>query len=263
MNDNKKHSDDLADNGRKISENTIEGKNAVNEALRAGRTIDKVFYNADAGDGFLTSLAMKVKERGGVVIACDRRRLDYLSSTGAHQGIIAFVSAHEYSDVPDILENARQSGRAPLIVICDEINDPHNLGAIIRSSEAAGAHGVIIPKRRSAGLTAVVSKASAGAIEHIPIARVSNIPSVIKELKKQGVWIFGTSLEAEKSLYETDLTVPAAVVIGSEGSGMRRIIAESCDVIMKIPMLGRIQSLNASAAVAVTLFEALRQRRSL
>jgi 23S rRNA (guanosine2251-2'-O)-methyltransferase len=242
-------------------ENIIEGRNAVNEALNAGRPIDKVYYNTDSKDGAFKSLVMRIKETGAAAIGCDRKRLDYMSRTGAHQGIIAIVSAQKYSDVPDILARAESSGRPALIVICDEISDPHNLGAVIRSAEAAGAHGVIIPKRRSAGLTAACAKASAGAIEHIPVAKVSNISAAISDLKSGGIWIFGTSLDGETSIYDTDLTVPAAIVIGSEGGGMRRIVSESCDFLMRIPMLGKIQSLNASAAAAVALFEVVRQRR--
>ncbi len=245
------------------SEGMIEGRNAVHEALRAGRTINKVFYAKTDGDGMLSHLAMRAKEKGAVVIACDRRKLDSMSETHAHQGIIAFASAHEYATIADILKNAEQSGRAPLIVVCDEISDPHNLGAIIRSAVAAGAHGVIIPKRRSAGLSAVVEKASAGAIEHIPVARVPNITAAINELKKAGIWVFGTALcEDSISLYDADLKGAVAIVIGSEGDGMSRLVRESCDFTVKIPMIGTIQSLNASAAAAIVLFEAVRQRLS-
>ncbi len=237
----------------------IEGRNSVFEALRSGRVIDKVIY-AD-GDKNISHILAAAKTAGVVVSKCDRRKLDSLSRSGAHQGVIAFAAAHEYSTVEDILKKAEESGRAPLIVVCDEISDPHNLGAIIRSAEAAGAHGVIIPKRRNAGLTAVVSKVSSGAIEHIPIARVSNIPSTLNELKKKGLWVYGTGLSPKaSSLYETDLKGASVIVIGSEGDGMGRLVSECCDVIIKIPMIGKTQSLNASAAAAVVLFEALRQR---
>lgn len=236
----------------------IEGRNSVFEALRTGRAIDKILY-AD-GDNNLSHIIAVAKQSGVVVSRCDRRKLDALSTSGAHQGVIAFVAAHEYSTVDDIFEAAEKSGRPPLIVVCDEISDPHNLGAIIRSAEAAGAHGIIIPKRRNAGLTGIVSKVSSGALEHIPVARVSNISAALNDLKKRGVWIYGTGLGATASLYETDLRGAAAIVIGSEGDGMGRLVTENCDVVMSIPMLGKTQSLNASAAAAVVLFEVLRQR---
>ena len=242
------------------SENQIiEGRNSVFEALRTGRAIDKVLYAE--GDKNISHILALAKKLGVVTSKCDRRKLDAIATSGAHQGVIAFAAAHEYSTVDDILAFAENSGRAPLIVVCDEISDPHNLGAIIRSAEASGAHGVIIPKRRNAGLTAVVAKVSSGAIEHIPVARVSNIASTLNELKKKGLWIYGTGLsETTASLYETDLKGPSVIVIGSEGDGMGRLVSECCDVVMSIPMLGKTQSLNASAAAAVVLFEALRQR---
>ncbi len=236
----------------------IEGRNSVFEALRTGRAIDKILYAE--GDNNLSHIIAVAKQAGVVVSRCDRRKIDALSTSGAHQGVIAFVAAHEYSTVDDIFEAAEKSGRAPLIVVCDEISDPHNLGAIIRSAEAAGAHGIIIPKRRNAGLTGIVSKVSSGALEHIPVARVSNISAALADLKKRGVWVYGTGLGATASLYETDLRGAVAIVIGSEGDGMGRLVTENCDVVMSIPMLGKTQSLNASAAAAVVLFEVLRQR---
>ena len=197
---------------------------------------------------------------GAVVVRIDRRKLNEMSPTGAHQGIIASVAAHEYATIDDLLAAAESRGEAPLFVVCDELSDPHNLGAILRTAECAGAHGVIIPKRRSVGLTAVVGKASAGAIEYMPVARVSNIAATLRELKQRGVWIFGTAAEGATALYEADLTLPAAVVIGNEGVGMSRIVAEQCDFKVSIPMKGRISSLNASAAAAILLYEAVRQR---
>ena len=237
---------------------TIEGRNSVFEALRRGRAIDKILYSE--GDKNIGHILAAAAHAGVVVSKCDRRKLDSLSKSGAHQGVIAFVAAHEYSTVDDILEYAESTGRPPLVVVCDEISDPHNLGAIIRSAEAAGAHGVIIPKRRNAGLTAVVAKVSSGALEHIPVARVANIPSTLKELKKKGLWVYGTGLGATSSLFDTDLRGTAAIVIGSEGDGMGRLVTENCDVVMSIPMIGKTQSLNASAAAAVVLFEVVRQR---
>lgn len=236
----------------------IEGRNSILEAIRMGRTIDKVMYAE--GDRNLNHIISAAKQAGAVITKCDRRKLDSLSMSGAHQGIIAFAAAHEYSSVDEILEVAEESGRPPLIVVCDEISDPHNLGAIIRSAEAAGAHGVIIPKRRNAGLGGVVAKVSSGALEHIRVARVSNIASTLNELKKKGLWVYGTGLGATASLYETDLRGATAIVIGSEGDGMGRLVTECCDVVMSIPMIGKTQSLNASAAAAVVLFETVRQR---
>ena len=245
-----------------LSEGLIEGRNAVTEALRSGRTIDKVYVAEGSTDRSLAHLAAEAKQAGAVVIHTDRRKLDQMSATGAHQGIIAAVAAHEYASVEDILENAAQKGEPALIVICDELSDPHNLGAILRTAECAGAHGVIIPKRRSVGLTAVVAKTSAGAVEYLPVARVANIANTIRELKEQGVWIYGTAADGASGLYRTDLTGPAAIVIGNEGEGMSRLVRESCDVLVSIPMKGRISSLNASAAATVLLYEALRQREN-
>ena len=238
----------------------MEGRNALTEALRSGRTIDKVFIAAGDTDRALQHLAAQAKEAGAVVIAVDRRKLDAMSTTRAHQGIIALAAAREYFTIDDILQEAADRGEAPLIVICDELSDPHNLGAIIRSAECAGAHGVIIPKRRSVGLTAVVAKASAGAVEYMKVARVTNINAAMEELKQKGVWIFGTAAEGSIPMYKADLTVPAAVVIGSEGDGMSRLVRKNCDVIVHIPMKGRITSLNASAAASILLYEAVRQR---
>ena len=245
-----------------LSEGMIEGRNALTEALKSGRHIDKLFVAEGSTDRSLTRLAAMAKEAGAVVVPTDRRKLDQMSPTGAHQGVIALVAAHEYASVDDILALAAERREAPLIVICDELSDPHNLGAIIRTAECAGAHGVIIPKRRSVGLTAVVAKASAGALEYLPVARVSNIHQTILSLKEQGVWIYGTAADAASGLYRTDLTGPAAIVIGNEGTGMSKLVRESCDVLVSIPMKGRISSLNASAAAAVMLYEALRQRSS-
>ena len=242
------------------SEGLIEGRNAVTEALRSGRAINKVFLADGDTDRSLGKLAAMAKDAGAVGVRRDRRKLNEMSPTGAHQGIIAAVAAHEYSTVDEILAAAEERGEAPLIVICDELSDPHNLGAIIRTAECAGAHGVIIPKRRSVGLTAVVSKASAGAIEYMKVARVPNISAAIRDLKDRGVWIYGTAAEGASPLYETDLTGPAAIVIGNEGSGMSRIVAENCDFKVSIPMKGHISSLNASTAAAILLYEAVRQR---
>ena len=241
-------------------EGLIEGRNAVTEALRSGRAINKVFLADGDTDKSLGRLAAMAKDAGAVVVRIDRRKLNDMSPTGAHQGIIAAVAAHEYASLEDILALAESRGEAPLIVLCDELSDPHNLGAIIRTAECAGAHGVVIPKRRSVGLTAVVGKASAGALEYMPVARVSNITAAIRELKQRGVWVYGTAADGDADLYHADLKGPSAIVIGNEGAGMSRLVAESCDLKVRIPMKGRISSLNASASAAILLYEAVRQR---
>ena len=241
-------------------EGQLEGRNALQEAIRSGRTIDKVFIAAGETDRGLQRLAAEAKEAGAVVVPVDRRKLDTMSFTRAHQGVIALAAAHEYCTIDDILEEAVSRGENALIVICDELTDPHNLGAIMRSAECAGAHGVIIPKRRSVGLTATVAKASAGAVEYMKVARVTNINNAISELKEKGVWVFGTAAEGSIPMYQADLTVPAAVVIGNEGDGMSPLVRKNCDVTVSIPMRGRISSLNASAAASILLYEAVRQR---
>ena len=241
-------------------EHLIEGRNAVTEALKSGRTINKVFIVSGGDDHGLVRLSAMAREAGAVVVETDRRKLDQMSPTGAHQGIIAMASAHDYSTVDDMLRLAEERGEKPLLIICDELSDPHNLGAILRTGECAGAHGVIIPKRRSVGLTAVVAKASAGAIEYMPVARVSNLVAAIQDLKERGLWIYGTAADGATPLHQVDLTGPAAIVIGSEGDGMSRLVAEQCDFKVSIPLKGKITSLNASAAAAVLLYEAVRQR---
>ncbi len=241
-------------------EGQLEGRNALQEALKSGRTIDKVFIADGDTDRSLQRLAAQAKEAGAVVVPVDRRKLDTMSTTRAHQGVIALVAAHEYCSLDDILEEAASRGEAPLIVICDELSDPHNLGAILRSAECAGAHGVIIPKRRSVGLTATVAKASAGAVEYMKVARVTNINNAIRELKDKGVWIYGTAAEGSIPMYKADLTGPAAIVIGNEGDGMSPLVRKNCDVMVNIPMKGKISSLNASAAASILLYEAVRQR---
>ena len=242
------------------NEGQLEGRNALTEALRSGRTIDKVFIASGETDRGLQRLAAQAKEAGAVIVPVDRRKLDAMSTTRAHQGVIALAAAREYFTIDDILETAAERGENALIVICDELSDPHNLGAIIRSAECAGAHGVIIPKRRSVGLTATVAKASAGAVEYMKVARVTNINAAMEDLKAKGVWIFGTAAEGSIPMYKADLTGPAAIVIGSEGDSMSRLVRQNCDVTVHIPMKGNITSLNASAAASILLYEAVRQR---
>lgn len=244
-------------NDNKDQKDTIEGRNAVIEAIKAGTPVDKLYLASGATDlGYIASLAKKANI---TVVEADKRKLDAMSSTGYHQGVIAVAAAKEYSTVEDML--ARAGDNPPLLVVCDELSDPHNLGAIIRSAEAAGAHGVIIPKRRSVGLTATVARSSAGAVEYMPVARVPNISALLKDLKKKGLWIFGAAAEGSVSLYDADLKGPAALVIGSEGEGISPLVQKNCDFLIQIPMMGKISSLNASAAAAVLLYEAVRQRR--
>ncbi|MCI2056307.1 MAG: 23S rRNA (guanosine(2251)-2'-O)-methyltransferase RlmB [Oscillibacter sp.] len=238
----------------------IEGRNAVIEALRAGETIDKIYLARGETDKTLGHIASTARAKGVVVVEADRRKLDGMSRTHAHQGVIALAAVREYVTVESILKAAADKGETPLLVICDEISDPHNLGAIIRTAECAGAHGIVIPKRRSAGLTAVVGKTSAGAVAYMPVARVPNIPALLKDLKKQGIWVYGTAAKGTTSLYQADLKGPAAIVIGSEGDGMTRLVEENCDFLVSIPMKGKINSLNASAAAAILMYEAVRQR---
>ena len=238
----------------------IEGRNAVIEALRTETAIDKIYIAKGETDKTLGHIASQARAAGIVAVDADRRKLDAMSFTHAHQGVIALAAAHAYFTVDDILEEAASRGEAPLIVICDELSAPHNLGAILRSAECAGAHGVIIPKRRSVGLTATVAKASAGAAEYMKVARVTNINTAIAELKDKGVWVFGTAAEGSIPMYKADLTVPAAIVIGNEGEGVSQRVRKNCDVMGSIPMKGKISSLNASAAASILLYEAVRQR---
>ena len=242
------------------SDGIIEGRNAVLEALRTNTPIDKIYLAKGETDAALGHIASTARGKGIVVVETDRRKLDERSVTHSHQGVIAVTAARAYATVEDILNAAREKGEAPLIVVCDELSDPHNLGAVIRTAECAGAHGVIIPKRRSAGLTAIVAKTSAGAVSHVPVARVPNLPTLLKDLKKEGIWVFGTAADGNTSLYEADLKGPAAIVIGSEGDGMGRLVSETCDFKVSIPMRGKLNSLNASAAAAIMLYEAVRQR---
>ncbi|MDR3310606.1 MAG: 23S rRNA (guanosine(2251)-2'-O)-methyltransferase RlmB [Oscillospiraceae bacterium] len=245
----------------------IEGRNAVIEALRAGVVLDKVYIargsSDDGGRNSLGFIAGAARAAGAVVVDADKRKLDGMSKTGSHQGVIAVCSATEYVSVEDILAAAAEKNETPLIIICDEITDPHNLGAIIRTAEAAGAHGVIIPKRRGAGATAVVAKASAGAVFHVPVARVPNTAQAIAALKKAGVWIYGAVSGGETPLWDTDFLGAAAIVIGSEGDGIGRLVLSECDFTVGIPMSGKVSSLNASVSASLLMYEVLRQRRAV
>ena len=241
-------------------EDVIEGRNAVIEALRAGRASDKIYIAKGEVDKTLGHIASTAREAGIVVVEADRRKLDGMSVTHAHQGVVALAAVREYATVADLLARAAELGEPPFLIACDEISDPHNLGAILRTAECVGAHGVIIPKRRSAGLTATVDKASAGAAEHIPVARVANLAAALRELKEQGLWIYGTAADGASPLWDTDLSGAVCLVIGSEGEGMSRVVSEQCDFRVSIPMRGRIGSLNASTSAAVVMYEVLRCR---
>ena len=241
-------------------EDLIEGRNAVTEALRAGRNIDKIYIAKGEVDKTLGHIASRAREMGIVVVEADRRKLDSMSVTHSHQGVVALAAVREYSSIDDILRIAEERGEAPFVIVCDEISDHHNLGAIIRTAECVGVHGIIIPKRRSAGLTPIVGKTSAGAVEHMAVARVSNLTAAIKELKERGLWVYGTAADAPAGMWETNLSGPICLVIGSEGDGMGRLVRENCDVLVSIPMHGKVNSLNASAAAGILMYEVLRQR---
>jgi len=249
------------DNGDRNSD-ILEGRNPVLEALKAGRTINKLLIAKGEREGSIRQIAAMAKEMGITIQEVDRRNLDSISLTKSHQGVIAYVSVKEYVEVDDILKAAEKSGTPPFILILDEINDAHNLGSILRTADAVGVHGVIIPKRRAVGLTSVVAKVSAGAIEYVPVARVTNIAQTIDYLKKNNIWVIGTDQTGDKEFYKSDLKGPVALVIGSEGEGMGRLVREKCDFIVRIPMMGNISSLNASVAAAVMMYEILKQRGS-
>jgi len=241
-------------------EDIIEGRNAVIEALRAGRAIDKIYIQKGGTDKTLGHIASKAREAGCVVVDCDKRKLDSMSRTHSHQGVIALAALREYCTVQDILDIAGNKGEDPFVIICDEISDPRNLGAIIRTAEAAGVHGIIIPKRRSAGITSIVEKTSAGAAEHMAVARVANLSAAMRELKEAGLWIYGTAAGGSSELWKTNLKGPICLVIGSEGEGMSRLVSEGCDFLVSIPMRGKVSSLNAASAASILIYEILRQR---
>jgi 23S rRNA (guanosine2251-2'-O)-methyltransferase len=238
----------------------LEGRNPVMEALKSGREINKIFIQKGEREGSIVKIIAMAKEKRIIVQEVERQKLDSLSSTRAHQGVIAFVSMQQYVEAEDILEKAAQKGEHPFVILVDEVNDPHNLGSILRTADAAGVHGVIIPKRRAVGLTAAVAKASAGAIEYVPVARVTNLGQTIDKLKEQGIWIVGADMDGDKNFYDADLKGPIGLVIGSEGEGVGRLIKEKCDFLVKIPMKGKITSLNASVAGAVLMYEVVKQR---
>lgn len=237
----------------------IEGRNPVREAFRAGRTIDRLYVQDGLKDGPVLALVSKARKSDVIVTFVSKERLDEMSETGKHQGVVAQCAAYAYAEVEDLLERAREKGEAPFLFLLDDIEDPHNLGAIIRSANLMGAHGVIIPKRRAVGLTATVAKASAGALNYTPVARVANLSQTIEQLKKEGMWFVCADMDGEL-MYDLNLTGPIGVVIGNEGNGVSRLVKEKCDFTARIPMNGEIDSLNASVAAGVLGYEIVRQR---
>ena len=243
----------------RYEELTIEGRNAVMEAFRSGKTIDRLLVLDGTKEGAMLTVLKEAKKHNTVVSFVKKERLDQISTTGKHQGVIAYAAAYEYAEVEDILAIAREKGEAPFLVLLDGIEDPHNLGAIIRTANLAGAHGVIIPKRRAVGLTATVAKTSAGALNYTPVAKVTNLVQTMEELKKEGLWFVCADMGGEV-MYRQNLTGPIGLVIGNEGEGVSRLVKEKCDYITSIPMAGDIDSLNASVAAGVLMYEIVRQR---
>lgn len=243
----------------KFHENYIEGRNAVLEAYRSGKTIDKLFVLDGCQDGPVKSITREARKHDSIINYVSKERLDQLSETGKHQGVIAVSAAYSYAEVEDILQIARDKGEAPFVFILDGIEDPHNLGAIIRTANLAGAHGVIIPKRRAVGLTPTVAKTSAGTINYTPVAKVTNISNTIKELKDQGMWFVCADMGGTE-MYDLNLTGSIGLVIGNEGDGVSKLVKENCDMVASIPMKGDIDSLNASVAAGVLAYEIVRQR---
>lgn len=239
----------------------IIGRNPVAEAIKSGREIDKIMIKKGDMQGSLLPLIKKARDLKIPIIEADKAKLDMIAEGGNHQGVIAYVAQHSYADVSDIVENARKKGHAPFIIILDKITDPHNFGSIIRTANCVGADGIIIPKRGSVGISDVVAKTSAGAVEYTPVAKVTNIAQTIEQLKKEGIWIAGAEAEGE-SMYKTDLKGAIALVVGSEGEGISHLVKEKCDFLCKIPMFGDINSLNASVAAAVMMYEIVRQREN-
>ncbi len=243
----------------KFQESKVEGRNAVLEAFRSGRVIDKLFVQEHCEDGPVRTILREAKKHDTMVRFVKKERLDQMSDTGKHQGVIAMTAAYDYAEVSDILEKAREKGEPPFLILLDNVEDPHNLGAIIRTANLAGAHGVIIPKRRAVGLTSTVAKTSAGAINYTPVAKVTNIVRTIEELKEKGIWFVCADMGGE-TMYDLDLTGPMGLVIGNEGEGVSRLVREACDFTASIPMKGDIDSLNASVAAGVLAYEIVRQR---
>ena len=239
----------------------IIGRNPVSEAIKSGREIDKIMVKKGEIEGSLRPIIKKARDMGIPVIEADRNKLDQIAEGGNHQGVIAYVASHEYASIDEIFENAEKKGQPPFIVILDKITDPHNLGSIIRTANCAGVNGIIIPKRGSVGLSEVVAKTSAGAIEYVPVCKVTNIAQTIDQLKERGVWVAGAEAGGD-TMYRTDLKGSMALVIGSEGEGISRLVKEKCDFLVEIPMFGDVNSLNASVAGAILMYEIVRQRQN-
>ena len=250
----------MKNNHEKKYEDQVEGRNSVLELLESGKDINKIYIEKGEKQGSIHKIIAKAKERKIVLVEVEKNKLKQMATTENYQGVIAIVPPFEYCDVDDILKEAEKRNEKPLIILLDGIEDPHNLGAIIRTAETAGVHGVIIPKRRAASVNSTVGKVSAGAVEYMKIARVNNLSETIRYLQEKGLWIIGTDMKAEKFYYEEDLKGPIAIVIGSEGFGMSRLVKENCDLLIKIPMKGKITSLNASVSAGIAIYEAVRQR---
>ncbi len=246
---------------RRSAEDCIIGRNAVLEALRSGRSLDSVWIAKGERGGSVGVICALCRENGIPIKETDVRKLNSLGGNN-HQGVMAFAACKEYASLEDVFEKAKAAGQPPFVIVCDELEDAHNLGAVIRSAEAAGCHGVIIPKRRAVGLTSTVYKTSAGAVEYMPVVRVSNITDTLKQLKKRGLWVYGLDMDGT-SWCQTDLSGPIALVVGSEGHGMSRLVKEQCDGIISLPMQGKINSLNASVACGIMMYEVVRQRLNL
>jgi 23S rRNA (guanosine2251-2'-O)-methyltransferase len=244
-------------------EEYIAGRHSVLEAMRSGRSMNKIWIAENAQKQQLQPIISEAKKADIVIQFVDKRKLDQMVQDVPHQGVIAQVAAHRYYELDELMAKAKEKHEEPFLLILDEIEDPHNLGSILRTADCTGVHGVIIPKRRSVGLTATVSKTSAGAVEYVPVAKVTNIAQTIDLLKQQGVWIAGADAAADQEVYEVDLSIPLALVIGNESKGMGRLIKEKCDFLLKLPMFGQINSLNASVAASVLMYETVRQRKSL
>lgn len=243
------------------AENIVAGRNPVIELLKSGRTVEKLFVAKGSTEGSISVIMSMAREKGIVISEVDRKKLDSLAGGSSHQGVAAQVTPYSYFTVEDMLKEAEDKGEDPFLIILDEIEDPHNLGSIIRSANVCGAHGVIIPKRRSATMTPIVAKTSAGAVEYTKVAKVTNITQTIKELKEKGLWIIGADMDGEYC-YNSNLKGPIAIVIGNEGKGISRLVKENCDLVVKIPVLGQISSLNASVAAGIIMYEIVRQRQS-
>lgn len=245
---------------RELPDDVLVGRNAVTEALKSGRGINKLWIASGDREGSVAEIAALAKERGIVVQYVERAKIEALAGGHRHQGVLAYVAPVPYAELDDILKAAEEKGEAPFLVLLDELEDPHNLGALLRTADATGVHGILIPKRRSVSLNATVAKTSAGAVEYVPVARIGNIAQTLKKLKEKGFWVAGADMDGEKAYYEADFTGPLVLVVGSEGRGMSRLTKEACDFIVSMPMVGRINSLNASVAGSILMYESMRQR---